>query len=133
MKNNESMEMYLETVYRLENSHGHAHVGEIAERLDVSKPSVTKAMRQLNEQGLIDREKYGTITLTPKGVEISEAVYRRHVMLEHFLMHALELSTKQAAENACRIEHFIDEDMVCAIEKYLIANQIPFPIHKEEK
>ena len=46
MGKNESMEMYLETVYELEKSHGHAHGVEIAKRLGVTKPSVTKAMKQ---------------------------------------------------------------------------------------
>ena len=52
MSINESMEMYLETIYVLENIHGHAHVVDIAERLGVSKPSVTKAANYLSDQGM---------------------------------------------------------------------------------
>ena len=61
MSINESMEMYLETIYVLENIHGHAHVVDIAERLGVSKPSVTKAANYLSDQGYVTKEKYGQL------------------------------------------------------------------------
>lgn len=124
MSNNESMEMYLETVYILENSHGHAHGVDIAKQLNVSKPSVTKAIKYLKDQGLVDMQRYGTITLTEEGREISEKIYRNHQLITLFLENSLKLSAKEASINACKMEHILSDEMLEAIETYLKANNI---------
>lgn len=124
MSNNESMEMYLETVYILENSHGHAHGVDIAKRLGVSKPSVSKAMNYLKAKGLVNKEAYGSITLTKEGRELSAKIYSNHQMLSQFLEHSLELTAEEASLNACKIEHVLSDRMVEAIEKYLMKNNI---------
>lgn len=124
MNNNESMEMYLETIYILENDHGHAHGAEIAKRLGVSKPSVSKAMKHLKAKGLVNKEPYGTITLTEKGKELSEKIYSNHRLISKFLEHSLKLDAHEASENACKIEHVISEEMLIAMEKYLKSNNI---------
>jgi len=124
MSNNESMEMYLETVYILESNHGHAHGVAIAKRLGVSKPSVTKAIKYLKEQGLVNTQKYGTITLTEKGRELSENIYNNHRLIELFLEHSLQLSVEQAGSNACKIEHVVSDEMLEAIKSYLKKNNL---------
>ncbi|MDF2840425.1 MAG: metal-dependent transcriptional regulator [Clostridia bacterium] len=124
MSNNESMEMYLETVYILESNHGHAHGVEIANRLGVSKPSVTKAIKYLKDQGYVNTQKYGTITLTEKGRELSEKIYNNHHLIERFLEHSLQLSVEQASSNACKIEHVVSDEMLEAIKSYLKKNNI---------
>lgn len=124
MSNNESMEMYLETIYILESDHGHAHGAEIAKRLGVSKPSVTKAMKHLKAKGLVNKEPYGSITLTKKGKEVSEKIYSNHRLISMFLEHSLKLDVNEASKNACKIEHVISDDMLIAIERYLKANNV---------
>lgn len=124
MTNTESMEMYLETIYILEEDHGHAHSVEIAKRLGVSKPSVTKAMKALVDKGLILKESYGTITLTEEGKKISERVYSSHKYITKYLEHSLGLSPEIAVRNACKIEHVVSEEMYEAIKKYLDKNKI---------
>lgn len=124
MSNNESMEMYLETVYLLENDHGHAHGVDIAKSLGVSQPSVTKAIKQLKDQGYVNTEKYGTITLTEKGRKISKEIYNNHQLIEQFLQHSLNLSADEASVNACKMEHVISKEMLEAIKKYMKKNQI---------
>ena len=124
MNNNESMEMYLETVYMLESSHGHAHGVEIAKRLNVSKPSVTKAVKYLKDQGFVNTQKYGTITLTEKGRQVSEEIYGNHQLITQFLEHSLQLSAKEASINACKIEHILSDVMLEAIKIYLKKNNI---------
>lgn len=118
------MEMYLETVYILENNHGHAHGVDIAKHLGVSKPSVTKAIKNLKDQGLVNTQKYGTITLTEKGREISAEIYNNHQILELFLEHSLKLSPYEASMNACKIEHVVSEEMLEAIKSYLKKHNI---------
>ncbi len=124
MSNNESMEMYLETVYILESNHGHAHGVDIAERLGVSKPSVTKAIKYLSAQGFVNKQKYGTITLTEKGRELSGKIYSSHQLIELFLEHSLKLSAEEASTNACKIEHVLSDEMLEAIKSYLKKNNI---------
>lgn len=124
MSNNESMEMYLETIYILENDHGHAHGSEIAKQLGVSKASVSKAMKQLHTKGLVNKQPYGTITLTEKGRDISERIYTNHLTISLFLEHSLKLDADEASENACKIEHVLSDEMLAAIERYLKDNNI---------
>lgn len=124
MSPNESMEMYLETIYILEQRHGHAHSVEIAKELGVSKPSVSKAMKLLKEKGLIDKESYGSITLTPEGLELSKRVYRQHQMITLYLEHSLGISSQEASNNACKMEHVLSETMINAIKKYLADNNL---------
>ncbi len=124
MSNNESMEMYLETVYLLENDHGHSHVVDIAKTLGVSKPSVTKAIKQLKDLGYVHTEKYGTITLTDKGREVSREIYENHRLIELFLQHSLDLPADEASYNACKMEHVISEKMLAAIRNYMEKNSI---------
>ena len=119
MNYNKSIEMYLETIYILESNHGHAHVVDIAERLGITKPSVTKAMDQLKKEGLIDKEAYGHITLTEKGEAVSKKIYYKHCIVTHFLKKSLGLSSKEASINACRMEHIITDEMLEAIEAYV--------------
>ena len=124
MAHNESMEMYLETVYILERNEGHAHVADIAKKLEVSKPSVTKAMKSLKEKGLINKEPYGSITLTVKGLELSKKIFIRHELITRFLECSLGLSPTEASENACKMEHVISDAMMTSIESYLDKHNI---------
>ena len=115
----ESSEMYLETIHILEDNHGHAHIADIAKELGVTKPSVTKAMEQLKKDNLNIQECYGPVSLTERGNALSEQIYRKHHLITRYLEHSLGLSPDEAAENACRMEHSITDQMLKAIEKYL--------------
>ena len=119
MNFNKSKEMYLETIYILESDHDHAHVADIAERLGITKPSVTKAMNRLKEEGLINKETYGHITLTEKGEALAVKIYHKHCTIASFLEKSLGLSPEEAANNACRMEHVISDKLMEAIEAYL--------------
>lgn len=124
MNYNKSIEMYLETIYILESNHGHAHVVDIAERLGITKPSVTKAMNRLKKEGLINNEVYGHIHLTEKGKTISKRIYYKHCLVTRFLEKSLGLSPNEASINACRMEHIITDEMLEAIETY-VGNESP--------
>ena len=128
LSNNESMEMYLETIYILENSHGHAHGVDVAKQLGVSKASVSKATKKLIEKGMINKETYGSITLTQKGRELSEKIYYNHQLISLYLEHSLGLSATEAAENACKMEHVLSETMLTSIKKYLDKHNVKISI-----
>ncbi len=119
MDHTESKEMYLETIFLLEQESQHAHTAQIAELLGVSKPSVTKAMGILKEEGLIEQERYGPVLLTERGRAMSEKIYANHKLIAQFIVSSLGLSQKQAEENACKIEHVISTDMLKAMKEYV--------------
>lgn len=116
----ESMENYLETILALEETHKVARAKEIAERLEIKRGSVTGGLKTLAEKGLINYEPYSYITLTPQGKRIAREVARRHAVLRDFLLNVLRVDPQAADENACRMEHAIDntvmERLVCFIE-----------------
>jgi Mn-dependent DtxR family transcriptional regulator len=125
MQLSKSVEMYLETIYLLERDHGHAHVNEIAQRMGFAKPSVTKAMDRLKENGFVFKQAYGHINLTEKGREISKKVFKKHTAITAFLQKTLQLPFEEAAQNACRMEHIITESMFDAILNFLKDNSEP--------
>ncbi len=76
-------------------------------------------MKLLKEQGLVNKEAYGSITLTDKGKAVSRKIYKRHHMISSFLESSLGLDPAEASDNACRMEHIVSEEMLKAIEKYM--------------
>jgi Mn-dependent DtxR family transcriptional regulator len=118
----QSGEDYLEAILRLKKENGIARSVDVAKSLGVSKPSVSRAMSILSENGYITTGKIGSLELTEKGSERAEAIYARHVLLTKFLVKITGVSDKQAEENACRIEHDIDDDIKTGIQKWMEQN-----------
>lgn len=114
----ESKENYLETILVLNQRKGEVRSIDIATEMDFSKPSVSVAMKNLREEGCIEVDKNGYITLTPMGLEIAERVYERHVLFTGWLT-GLGVPAEIAAEDACRIEHVISAESFEAIKKFV--------------
>lgn len=106
------MEDYLEAILRIQETHPVARVTELAEALDVSKPTVTSALKKLDEAGLVDHQTYGYIQLTDRGREAAENVRKRHGLLRRFFQDVLGVDATTAAEDACRAEHNISPETV---------------------
>ena len=83
---------------------------DIANRLDVSKPSVNKAVALLREEGFIEQQPYGDVYLTDAGAKYGEAVLERHNTLMRFFVEVLGVEPDVAEDEACCIEHVISED-----------------------
>lgn len=116
-----SAEDYLETVFilSLENPENPVRVTDIAASLGVSKPSVTHAVAQLREKGLLRHEAYGGIFLTPAGESHAANVLRRHKMIRRFLLDTLGVSEALAESDACRMEHVLSAETVEKMYEYL--------------
>ena len=114
----ESKENYLETILVLNQRKGEVRSIDIATEMDFSKPSVSVAMKNLREEGCIEVDKNGYITLTPMGLEIAERVYERHVLFTGWLT-GLGVPEEIASEDACRIEHVISAESFEAIKKFV--------------
>ena len=118
MKIQESAENYLETILVLQRRNGNVRSIDIATELDYSKPSVSVAMKNLRENGYIEVNSDGEITLLEKGREIAERMYERHTTVSEYLM-MLGVPAAIAVEDACRIEHVISMESFKAIKAQL--------------
>ncbi len=118
----ESGEDYLEAILRLQQENGSARSVDVAHKLNVSKPSVSRAMGILQEGGYISFADDNTIKLTDTGFEKANDIYGRHQLLTKFLVQITGLPEEQAEENACRVEHDIDADVVAGIKKWMRKN-----------
>lgn len=118
----ESGENYLETILILANRTGNVRSIDIARELNFSKPSVSRAVGVLRENGYININEDGYITFTDKGREVATAIYERHNILTVFLQKIAGVSPKTAEEDACRIEHYISEETFKGIKKFMQDN-----------
>ena len=108
-KTHESAEDYLENILILRERNGNVRSIDIVNEMNYSKPSISIAMKKLRTEGLVEMDLSGYITLTSKGEEIAQRIYKRHRLLKKVLM-AIGVEEETAAEEACRIEHDINDD-----------------------
>lgn len=109
MNIHESAEDYLETILILKERTGLVRSIDIARELNFSKPSVSVAMKKLRENGYLEVDREGFITLLPPGEEIAQRIYTRHRLISRFLEN-LGVSPENAAADACKIEHDISAE-----------------------
>ncbi len=103
-------QIYLETIYDLSVSNGHAHVKSIAERLSVRMPSVTEVMRKLAEKELINYDVRKNISLSEEGKKIAIELDKRHSVLADFYAKILGCPASKAQTIACKVEHVVDSE-----------------------
>lgn len=117
MNIHESAENYLEAILALSEK-GQVRSIDIAQHLNFSKPSVSRAMSLLRENGYVLMDGNGFLTLTDSGREIAERIYERHLLLTKWLT-AIGVPANTAAEDACKIEHDLSPESFAAIKKYI--------------
>ncbi|MGI5891135.1 MAG: metal-dependent transcriptional regulator [Bacillota bacterium] len=105
----ESGENYLETILLLQNKKGYVRSIDIANELDYSKASISRAMSILKKAGYISMAKDGQILLTDKGHKKANEIYERHQLITQYLITTLDLDPQIANQDACRIEHIISQ------------------------
>lgn len=108
----ESLEDYAEAILELEKLNGVARVTDLAEKLSVSKPSVSEALNILKEKEIIIYSPYKPIRLTQKGKVLAKKIKQRHDILRDFLIKILNIDPKRAEMQACRMEHILEKDVV---------------------
>lgn len=114
----ESGEMYLETIYILSKRSGAVRSLDVAEYMNFSKPSVSRAVGLLKSGGYILMDRDGFLTLTDAGMEVAEKIYERHTLLTSFLVR-LGVDETVAAEDACKMEHVISDESFAAIKRHV--------------
>lgn len=114
----ESGEMYLETILRLSNESPYVRSLDVAEAMNYSKPSVSRAMKILKENHYISIDGGGYIKLLKKGKDVANKIYERHKVITELLID-LGVEEKQAEADACKMEHCISDESFEAIKKHL--------------
>ena len=107
-----SMAHYLQAVAALKTEKGHAKVGDIADRLGVSKSGVTSMLRTLHGRGYVDHERYGAVELTDTGKRLAERTESNRRVLTVFLTDILGVPADVASEDACMIEHLVSPEVM---------------------
>ena len=118
MRMQESGEMYLETILVLSKEKKYVRSIDVCEEMGYSKPSISRAVGILRNNGYLDMDNRGYLTLTEKGREVAEKIYDRHQVLSSVLK-AIGVSEKTAAEDACRIEHIISDETFEIVKKLM--------------
>ena len=114
----ESGEMYLETIYILTKKNHDVRSLDVAEYMNFSKPSVSRAVGLLKQGGYITVDPDGYLHLTDLGKEIAAKIYERHTLLTEFLMR-LGVDQETAADDACKIEHDISDKSFEAVKRHV--------------
>ena len=114
----ESGEMYLETIYVLSGQSSCVRSINVAEQMNFSKPSVSRAVGLLKRDGLLEMDEKGCLKLTEAGEEKAKRIYERHTVLSKLLMN-LGVDEHTAIEDACRMEHYISDRSFEAIKAHM--------------
>lgn len=120
----ESGEDYIETIYLLKKKKGVVRSIDVATELGFSRPSVSRAVGILKENGLIVMEDDGSLNLTDEGTKVAKAVYAKHTNLTKFLMMTAGVNETIAENDACRIEHIISPETFKGIKKYIKEHEV---------
>lgn len=118
MSMQESGEMYLETIYILSQTSSAVRSVDVGAYMGYSKPSVSRAIGLLKKGGLVQTDELGFLKLTAEGEARAKVIYERHTVLTKLFM-GLGVDEKTAAEDACRIEHYISEKTFGAIKAHM--------------
>ncbi|WP_338741870.1 metal-dependent transcriptional regulator [Haloplanus salilacus] len=107
----DAMEDYLKAIYRLQSEGGApVSTSAIAEEVGKTAPTVTSMVQNLADRGLVEREKYKGVELTPEGETVALEVVRHHRLLEAYLAEHLDYSWVDVHEEADILEHHISEE-----------------------
>lgn len=112
-------EDYLRALYILEEEKHELKSIDLAHYLDVSKPSVSEMVQELNKKGLISYKKYSKLKFTLKGRKIAQKLTSKHRLIELFLKKILKIDSKNIHQEANRLEHAFSDNSINKMRKLL--------------
>ena len=107
----QSVEEYLEAIFKLARDGSPVTVGQVAEALGVSPPSASEMVRRLRAAGLVDKDRGGGVDLTANGRSEGARLVRRHRLSERFLVDVLDMPWDAVHEEACKLEHALSPEV----------------------
>jgi DtxR family transcriptional regulator, Mn-dependent transcriptional regulator len=112
-------EDYLRGIYHLIEDEGECRSVDLADYLNVTKPSVSQMLQSLDKEGLIEYKKYSTLNLTQDGNRIAQILTYKHRIIESFLMDILKINSDKVHEEAHRLEHAFSDQSISKLSKLL--------------
>lgn len=126
-----SLQDYLEVILNLVQEKKTARVTDIADRLDIAKPSVIQALTLLKEKGLIVQDRYGPVELTADGQRYAQRIKHRHNVIYGFLTQVLGVSPVAAEKDACLMEHDLSGETFERLIHFLLGQDVDAGLEKE--
>ncbi len=120
----ESGEDYLESILKLGQENGPVRSIDVATDLGYSKPSVSIAMKRLREEGYVEMDTAGLITLTPRGTEVARRILNRHRTLTAFFVR-LGVDPAVAEQDACKVEHDLSDETFEKLLAHAAGGELP--------
>ena len=117
-----SLEDYIEAIFILQQQQGYVRCVDVAEYLEVKKPSVSRAVKELSKKKCLIKKDDGTLSLTEQGQQIAKQIYEKHQFLTKQLIEA-GVPHDIAAQDACRLEHVISEASFKKLKEAAWANR----------
>jgi DtxR family Mn-dependent transcriptional regulator len=114
-----ALEEYLKNMYVLKKQNGNIRVTDIANKMNCSKPSVNKAIKNLKDAGLVNYELYGTIELTQSGEELAKKILETYDIVYLFLKDVLNLEEKEAESEAESIKLAMNDNTINRLAKFV--------------
>ena len=114
----ESGEMYLETIYVLGQKQQNVRPIDVAEKMGFSKPSVSRGVSILKQQGYLTVDGNGFLELTDSGMDLAKKIYERHTVLTEALVR-LGVDPEIAQQDACKMEHIISDETLNAFKRHM--------------
>lgn len=115
-----AQEDYLETILQLEAELGTVRVTDIAARLGVRLPPVTRAVQVLRRDGYVTHEARREVHLTERGRKMAEALSHRHADLVRFLVDVLGVQKEVAEADTCQLEHGLSAESAQRLHEFLV-------------
>lgn len=113
-----SLEDYIEYIYTSLSDDKELKAIDIAKKFNISRASVSEALIRLCELGLVIYEGRKGIIVTEKGEIEAKRVIKKHQILLNFFNKTLNIEFEKASDNACKIEHVIDDNIISMLEKF---------------
>ena len=108
---------YLAAIYVLSRTGPDVRVTDISAYMNISKPSVNRAVNALMDRGLVTHKPYGGARLTDSGLAAGEELFRRHNIIQRFLTEVLHIPDARARREANYIERGVSRDTVNRLNK----------------
>ena len=105
----DTTEMYLRTIFELQEEGVEPLRARIGERLDQSGPTVSETVSRMQRDGLIELVNGRLLEFSPEGKRLAEQVMRRHRLAECMLVEVLKVPLSEVHEEACKWEHVISD------------------------
>ena len=112
-------EDYLRGLYILEEEKGQIKSIDLAHYLNVSKPSVSEMVHELQKEGFVLHRRYSKLQFTQKGRKIAQKLTSKHRLIESFLRNMLKISPKNVHHEAHRLEHASSDESIFKMRELL--------------